>query len=140
MRFIELAAGRWRVLLYVDEKGQCPVRDFLLSGIRGGEAMLSFLERTVSVSGVQYRNTDLVYPMTSERTKGLYEFRKQTKGAKLRVLFFADGAEIVVCATAFQKTNKTPPAQVRLAEDVKIEYERRRAAREPIVVEKEDSE
>ena len=63
-------------------------------------------------------NADLCKPLG----EGIFEFRRQPKGPKLRVLFFYDEGCRIVCTNAFRKAERTPPAEVELARETRERY------------------
>lgn len=122
MRLRRLGSGKWGEVVAVEEaSGKCPT----LEGIRGtqGEsAMLALLTVTVPKHGPQKDNSELCVPLKGPENKGLWEFRKQPRGAKTRAIFFEDGERLVVCVTAFTKTTETPPRELRRARELRAEY------------------
>ena len=61
-------------------------------------------------------------------TDGIWEIRVEYESNIFRILGFFDGAVFFVAAHAFQKkTKKTPPKEIKTAEDRKKDYFRRKA-------------
>ena len=115
MRLVRIAKLRWDVLAVCDHRGHCPVTDFLmdLDGTTyqtAAEQMLRLLRSQVPVSGPPKAE-----PLCKHLGDGLYEFRKQPKGKKLRVVWFYGGGAVIVCAVAFTKAERTPRAQIERA-------------------------
>jgi phage-related protein len=60
-------------------------------------------------------------------TEDLWEVRVRAGSNTFRLIGFFDGSALVVLAHAFQKkTQKTPKADIRIAEDRKNDYFRRK--------------
>ena len=60
-------------------------------------------------------------------TNDIWEIRVDVGHNTFRLLGFFDGREVIVLTNSFQKkTQQTPPAEIRLAEERKADYERRR--------------
>jgi phage-related protein len=115
MRLVRIAKLRWEVLAVCDHRGRCPVTDFLvdLDGTTyqtAAEQMLRLLRSQIPLSGPPKAE-----PLCKHLGDGLYEFRKQPKGKKLRVVWFYGGGAVIVCAVAFTKAERTPRAQIERA-------------------------
>ena len=60
-------------------------------------------------------------------TDDIWEVRADVGHNTFRLLGFFDGRELIVLTNSFQKkTQQTPPAEIRLAEERKADYKRRR--------------
>lgn len=60
-------------------------------------------------------------------TDDIWEVRVDVGHNTFRLLGFFEGRELIVLTNAFQKkTQQTPPAEIRLAEERKADYLRRR--------------
>ena len=58
-----------------------------------------------------------------ENTDGIYEVRVRTTFKEIRILCFFDDGDIVILGNTFiKKTQKTPKAQIKLAEKLKTDY------------------
>lgn len=115
MKLVRLARKRWEVLAVCDSRGGCPVLEFLadLTGTSyqvAAEQMMRLLAIQVPTSGPPKAE-----PLCKAMGNGLFEFRKQPKGKKLRVVWFYGGGAVVVCATAFTKGERTPRAEIERA-------------------------
>ena len=120
MRVLRLGKGTWGEVVAVEEApGRCPTLDGI-EGTSGEFAMLALLRNTVPQSGPQYDNRILCKPLKG--CDGLWEFRKQTRGAKTRAVFFEDEGRLVVCLTSFTKTDETPPRELKRALRLRLEY------------------
>ena len=131
MKLLRLAKDRWEVLALCDGRNQCQVLDFLID-LKGSyeaaaRSMLVLLQQMVPKYGP---------PKSEPRCKalggGLYEFRKQPKGKKLRVVWFYGGGSVIVCTAAFKKAERTPQAELDRG---RLHQERYRLARARSAVE-----
>ena len=58
-----------------------------------------------------------------ESTDGIYEVRVITSQKSIRILCFHDEGTLVILTNAFvKKTQKTPKNEIKIAENLKIEY------------------
>lgn len=122
MRLVQLAAGLWKVLAVLDHRGRCQVLDHLGSlganfdGAR--EKMLRLLCFQVPLQGPPQQNPRVCKCLGG----GIYEFRGQHRGQKLRVVFFYDDNRKVVCTNAFSKAETTPQGELKIARDLREQY------------------
>lgn len=111
MKLVRIARREWDVLAVLDSREKCQVLDFLadLHGpeSRAAKSMIALLSETVPQSGPPTRE-----PLCKSLGEGVYEFRRQPKGKKLRVLWFYGGAAVIVCTAAFKKAERTPRVQL----------------------------
>lgn len=121
MKLLRIARQRWDVLAVCDQRHNCQALSFLqgLTGLEGRAAkeMLSILEERVPASGPQMRE-----PLCKSLGDGIYEFRRQPKGKKLRVLWFYGGTAVIVCTAAFKKAERTPRVQLDQARFLRKQY------------------
>lgn len=115
MKLTRIAKLRWDVLAVCDARGRCQVTDFLaeLEGTTyqiAAEQMARLLRTQIPLSGPPKAE-----PLCKHLGNGLYEFRKQPKGKKLRVVWFYGGGAVIVCAVAFTKAERTPRTQIERA-------------------------
>lgn len=122
MKLVQIAKRRWEVLAVVDHRGECQVLDFLDRLSSNYEAartaMLGLLEDRLPRDGPPKENIQLCKPLGG----GLFELRRQSKGRKLRVLFFYDDGFRIVCTNAFTKAEKTPQTELALARVRREQY------------------
>ncbi len=115
------------MLAVLNERGDCQVLDFLEENKRGYHAavrsMGALLRRQVPDYGPPLR-----MPLTRSLGDGIFEFRKQPKGHKLRVAFFYDENRIVVCTIAFAKAETSPPEVRKRSKEMRAEYLAAKAA------------
>ena len=111
MKLLRIARGKWEVLATCDPRGSCQVLSFLaeLNGPESvaAESMMAILTGTVPKLGPPKGE-----PLCKSLGDGVYEFRRQPKGKKLRVLWFYGGAAVIVCTAAFKKAERTPRVQL----------------------------
>jgi len=121
MKLIRIARRQWDVLAVCDQRGDCQVLHFLeeLTGLEGAaaESMLQVLQQDVPRFGPPKAE-----PHCKSLGGGVYEFRKQPKGKKLRVLWFYGGTAIIVCTAAFKKAERTPRVTVEQARFLRKQY------------------
>jgi phage-related protein len=126
MKLVRLAKARWEVLALCDGQGRCQVLDFLgdLKGSYAAAAssMLVLLLETVPKGG-----PPRFEPRCKHLGNGLYEFRKQPKGKKLRVVWFYGGGSVIVCTAAFKKAERTPRTEIDRARLLQERYRLARA-------------
>jgi phage-related protein len=107
MKLVRIAREEWDVLAVLDSREKCQVLDFLedLNGPESAAArsMMSLLLEKVPSLGPPRKE-----PACKFLGEGVYEFRRQQKGKKLRVLWFYGGAAVIVCTAAFKKAERTP--------------------------------
>jgi hypothetical protein len=111
MKLVRIARGEWDVLAVLDSRGRCQVLE-LLEELDGSESiaatgMMRLLDEIVPKFGPP-RSASLCKSLGD----GVFEFRRQPKGKKLRVLWFYGGAAVIVCTAAFRKAEKTPRTQL----------------------------
>lgn len=121
MRLLRIAKLHWDVLAICDQRGDSQVLCFLedLKGIEGmaAESMLQILKETVPRFGPPKAE-----PHCKALGEGVYEFRRQPKGKKLRVLWFYGGTAVIVCTAAFKKAEKTPRVLLDQARFLRKQY------------------
>ncbi len=121
MDLIEIASLRWTVLAVCDHRDDCQVLDFLgsHSDTPAARQMLAMLKEYVPTNGTPKHNQN----MSKHLDGNIFEFKKGPKtGKKLRVLYFFDEGNVVVCTTAFTKGEKTPDGVIDAAENVRTDY------------------
>lgn len=109
--------------LYRIRAGRCPVEEYL-DGL--GTKQREKIGRVLRM----VENSDAVpaqYFSKLAGTDGLWEVRAEFGGDAFRLLGFFDGGTLVILASAFtKKTRRTPPAEIRLAEERRRDYFRRK--------------
>ena len=112
------------VIFYKTSTGSCPVQEFLdtLSSKQAQKTawVVNLVEDMDVVPGQYFKKMP--------GTDGLWEIRVKIAGNIFRLLGFFDGKKLVVLSHAFQKkTQKTPRQAIRLAEERKRDYFRRKS-------------
>jgi phage-related protein len=119
MKLVRIAREQWDVLAVLDDRGRCQVLDFLMGAGQSAaqRVMLVFLRFRLPAEGPSHSAA-----LCKSLGNGIFEFRRQPKGPKLRVLFFYDDGYRIVCTNAFCKAERTPRAEVELARDLRRQY------------------
>lgn len=108
---------------YTTETGRCPVQEHL------DELPDKAVQKIVWVLRV-VRDLDRVpanYLKKLVNTDDIWEVRVDVGHNTFRLLGFFAGRELIVLTNSFQKkAQQTPPAEIRLAEERKADYLRRR--------------
>ncbi len=122
MKLLQIGRDRWTVLVVADDRWSSELLEVLStpSETNLGERMFGFLREALPTNGPP-RNKEI----SKDLGGGRFEFRKQPrKGAALRVLYFFDKGQIIVCSNAFwKKTDKTPRAELKRLDDTMAAYE-----------------
>lgn len=111
------------ILFYKYKNGRCPVEEFLdrLSSKQAQKAVwvMKLVEDLNMVPGQYFQKM--------VNTDDLWEIRVKAGSDIFRFLGFFDGSKLVVLSHAFQKkSQKTPRQAIRLAEERKKDYFRRK--------------
>jgi phage-related protein len=118
MHLIRLGKSRWEVVALCDQRGSCPVLDFL-GGLDKSlrslcNRMLGLLREYVTYHGP---------PRSIERCRHLEDGIWEFKTGQLRVLWFYDQDRVIVCTHGFmKKTRKTPRREIRQAKELRERY------------------
>jgi len=111
------------ILFYKTEGGRSPIGDFLDSLSSKQAQKAAWTMRLVE----ELENVPGQYFQKMVNTDDLWEIRVKAGSDIFRFLGFFDGAKLVVLSHAFQKkTQKTPHQAIRLAEERKQDYFRRK--------------
>lgn len=101
----------WTYEFYQDEKGQAPVKNFLLSLSPKPRGKVLQAIRILSEFGIH-----LPFPYSSQVEGKLRELRARYSGNQYRILYYCDANRIFVLLHAFQKrTRKIPKREIRIA-------------------------
>lgn len=120
MKLRTIGSGRWKVFAICDDDGSCQILDFLqnLQPESLSRRMLSLLEQKVPANGPPH-NEEISKYLDDK----ILEFRKSAHdGKQLRVLWFYDKGQIIICTQAFVKAERTPPGAIDTAKDLKNKY------------------
>jgi len=100
--------------------------------------MLSLLREYVPSHGP----TQLRKPITESLGNGIFEFRKEPKGKRVRVLFFYDPdpkrRQVIVCTNGFQKAEKTPWSEIERCGEIRKQYLKDHAAKKNEIVSEDE--
>lgn len=112
-----------RVVYYKTKNGESPIDNFLRS------LSAKQFEKVVWVLAI-IRDMPFISNQYLKKLKGtddIWEVRIDFGNDTFRLLGFFDKGNIVVLTNGFaKKTEKTPPGEIRLAEQRKNEYEKRK--------------
>jgi phage-related protein len=112
-------SSRFKVLATCDARGDCPVLDFLekldKSEAKLRNAVLAFLRERVAEHGP---------PTYEEQCRELKDNIFEFKKGPIRILWFWDVDQMILCTHAFRKkTQKTPPGEIDRAKLVRDNYQ-----------------
>jgi len=111
------------VIFYESDNGRIPVEEFL--DTLSSKQALKVAWVINLVEDMEVVPTQYFQKMVS--TDDLWEIRVKVAGDIFRILGFFDGRKLVVLSHAFQKkTQKTPRQAIKLAEERKRDYFRRK--------------
>ena len=118
---VQIAERSWEVLAVLDQEDNCQVLDLMDQNPKPGNAMNDILTEKVPQLGPdQLFSTEMCAPLRD----GIHEFRKNPRGAKMRVLWFYDRPSTVVCTHGFMKDERVcPPEEIDFAVRLKDTYE-----------------
>ena len=103
--------NKFEVILYENENGECPVEEFMSTlEIKMRAKMVGLLEI------LEEKGNELREPYSKHLSDGIFELRCKQGNDITRVLyFFYYGGKIVLTNGFVKKTQKTPPAELKLA-------------------------
>jgi hypothetical protein len=112
MHLLRIGTEAWTVLAISDDASNCEVLDLLAASGDPGERMLADLQVSVPQRG-PLKNSEASKFLRDK----ILEFREPvTKGGTLRVLWFYDEGNVVVCARGeLKKTRKTSDSLIDAA-------------------------
>ncbi len=113
------------VVFYRTSTGRCPVEEFLNLLSSKQAQKVAWVINLVEELEIVPRQ----YFQKMVNTDDLWEIRVKVGTNIFRILGFLDGAKLVVLSHAFpKKTQKTPRQAIRIAEERKRDYFRRRTS------------
>src|SRR5262245_13023034 len=122
MKLLQIGCDRWTVLVVADQCWESELLAVLRtpSETKLGARMLALMREYEPANGPPMNKDD-----SKDLGGGRFEFRRQPgKGAALRVLYFFDKGQVIVCSNAFwKKTDKTPTAELKRIDDTMAAYE-----------------
>jgi phage-related protein len=112
-----------QIRFYTTVAGRCPVQEHLDDLPDKTVKKIAWVLRLVR----DLEHVPANYFKKLVSTDDIWEVRVDVGHNTFRLLGFFDGRELIVLTNSFQKkTQQTPPAEIRLAEERKADYERRR--------------
>ena len=112
-----------KVNFYKTASGRSPIEEFLDTLTAKQAQKVAWVLNLVEELNI----VPAQYFQKMKNTKGLWEVRVKVGSNIFRFLGFFDGAQFLILAHAFQKkSQKTPKQAIRLAEDRKRDYFRRK--------------
>ena len=112
-----------KVLFYQTASGQKPIEDFLDSLSSKQAQKITWVLKLVE----DLEPVPSIYFKKMVNTQDFWEVRALAGSNIFRLIGFFDGPDLVVLAHAFQKkTQKTPKQAIKIAEERKKEYFRRK--------------
>jgi mRNA-degrading endonuclease RelE of RelBE toxin-antitoxin system len=124
MKLIELASDKWTIYAYVENNNNCPVLE-LLDDIdeRLAAKMSTLLFDHLPVNGPVHNET-----FSKKLSNNTFEFKRGPKrGPGLRVLYFYDENNIIVCTSGFIKRDSADKSAIELNEAIRTVYFRDKA-------------
>ena len=112
-----------KIYFYHSENGKCPVQSFLESLPDKTSKKIAWVLRTVR----EVNPVPAQYLKKLTNTDDIWEIRAALGSNTFRLLCFFDGSELIVATNGFaKKTNKVPQKEIKLAEERKRDYFRRK--------------
>ena len=112
-----------QIRFYTTTTGRCPVQEHLDELPDKAVQKVAWVLRVVR----DLERVPANYLKKLVNTDDIWEVRVDVGHNTFRLLGFFDGRELIVLTNSFQKkTQQTPPAEIRLAEERKADYVRRR--------------
>jgi hypothetical protein len=101
MRLRQIVKQRWTVLAVCDDRGECQVSDFLDAVERDDKASL------VQTTAILRQTADNGPPHNTQKSRPLADgiFELKTRSG-VRIPYFYDAGQIVVCSAAMKKPKK----------------------------------
>ena len=113
--------GDWRIVFYLDERGQSPVEDFLDQLDEKTQLRFAW-----SIEQLRQRNLRAQAPLVKPLEGKLWEVREESRGNIYRVMyFFFTGRRIVLIHGFQKKTQKTPRREIEIAQQRLDDFIRR---------------
>ena len=112
-----------RIVFYTTATGRCPVQKHLDELPDKVVQKIAWVLRLVR--DLEYVASNYLKKLVN--TDDLWEIRVDIGGNSFRLLGFFDGSDLIVLTNAFRKkTQQTPTREIRLAEQRKADYLKRR--------------
>ena len=113
--------AEFEVILYEKENGDCPVEEFICSlDVKMRAKMVGLLEL------LEEKGNQLREPYSKPIDDGIFEIRCKVGNDITRVLyFFYYEGKIILTNGFIKKTQKTPPEEIKLAKERRVDYKER---------------
>ena len=113
--------AKFEVILYEKANGDCPLEEFLVSlDTKMRAKMVGLLEL------LEEKGNALREPYSKLIEDGIFEIRCKVGSNITRVLYFFYFEGKIVLTNGFvKKTQKTPPVEIRLAKERRVDYKER---------------
>lgn len=112
-----------RIIFYKTASGDSPVEEFIGSLPSKTQQKIAWVLKIVKELPVVNRQ----FLKKLAGTKDIWEVRIDSGSDTFRILGFFDRGDLVILTNGFaKKTGKTPPKEIKLAEERKSDYERRK--------------
>ena len=100
----------WLLSFFRQERGDEPVRDFLRALPKAAR-----IEAGAALTDLEELGPRLRRPGADYLRDGIYELRFNSQRMQYRILYFFDGAEVVLTNAFVKKTNKVPREEIERA-------------------------
>ncbi len=113
--------AEFKVIFYEKENGDCPVEDFITSLDTKMRAKMIGLLELLEEKGNQLRE-----PYSKPIDDGIFEIRCKVGNNITRILYFFYFEGNIILTNGFvKKTQKTPPGEIKLAKERRMDYKKR---------------
>jgi len=113
--------ARHELVLFEDEHGRCPVRDYLRSQSKRVRGHAGWLLQVLEEQGHR-----LERPIAAHLGEGIYELRIIVERQQHRILFFFDHESILATNAFLKKSDKVPETELTKAKKARREWKNRR--------------
>lgn len=112
-----------KINFYHNSNGKSPVQDFLESLPDKTSKKIAWVMRTVR----EVNPVPTQYLKKPTNTDDIWEIRATLGSNTFRLLCFFDGSDLIIATNGFaKKTNKVPQNEIKIAEERKRDYFRRK--------------
>lgn len=113
--------AEFKIIFYEKENGDCPVEDFITSLDTKMRAKMIGLLELLEEKGNQLRE-----PYSKPIDDGIFEIRCKVGNNITRILYFFYFEGNIILTNGFvKKTQKTPPGEIKLAKERRMDYKKR---------------
>ena len=101
----------WKVIFYKDDKGECPVEEFLNTLSEKDERKVKFFVEFLEEEGINLRR-----PQSDYLRDGIHELRiKLSRGGTRTLYFFCFENYIILTHTFYKRTDEVPVNEINRA-------------------------